>query len=287
VDYRTKEEGYQEYIRQGKIQTGADDGCLHCIDLVNYGKSRKKHRNGCPCAFETNDHIMLPNDIKLGSVPNTHTMEAQDNIEAHENAALGAASAISFKKAAIDVVLSASHAVADEGQNSTGVKHKHQDMDDMLLLSSTVEVKRKIMEEAKGEHISSTLEVKGNIIDESYSVERWVCEDISADLDDNRISLSEVQDFLELSHFDPDEYNIEDSIVFMYKTSLLHTSNGNYSTGKAPPLVRSDEENTNVIAYFQAVVQSKGSQKLLNRWLTREEAIEVIYVVTFCVFEWK
>ncbi len=71
----------------------------------------------------------------------------------------------------------------------------------------------------------------------------------------------------------------------MYKTSLLHTSNGNYSTGKAPPLVRSDEENTNVIAYFQAVVQSKGSQKLLNRWLTREEAIEVIYVVTFCVFE--
>jgi hypothetical protein len=170
-------------------------------------------------------------------------------------------------------------------QKSKGVKHKHQNIDDMIQLSSAIEVKRKKIDEAKGEHISCTLDMKRNKIDESYCVERRICEDITADIDDNQNCLSEIRDFLDLYHFDPDEYNMEDSIVFMYKMALLYTSYGNYCTGKAPPLVRSDEENTNLIAYFQAVVQSKGTQKLLNRWLTREEAIEVIYFVTFGVFE--
>jgi hypothetical protein len=72
---------------------------------------------------------------------------------------------------------------------------------------------------------------------------------------------------------------MEDSIVFMYKMALLYTSYGNYSIGKAPLLVRSDEENNYVIAYFQAKVQSKATQKYLNHWLTREEAIEEIYLL--------
>jgi hypothetical protein len=59
---------YQEYVNQGKIQIGAADGCLHCTDLVNYGKSTKKHMNGCPGAFKTNDHIMSTNGIGLANV---------------------------------------------------------------------------------------------------------------------------------------------------------------------------------------------------------------------------
>lgn len=86
-------------------------------------------------------------------------------------------------------------------------------------------------------------------------------------------SLKEVHDLLDLSNFDPDEYNVEDSIVFLYKMALLYTFHGNYATDKAPPVVRTDEENDNVIAYFKAIVQSKDTRQYLNHWLKREEAI--------------
>ncbi len=89
----------------------------------------------------------------------------------------------------------------------------------------------------------------------------------------------EVHDLLDLSDFDPDEYNVEESIVFMYKMALLHSSYGNYGTAKAPPVVRTDKESNNVIAYFQVVVQSKETRQKLNRWLTREETIEVSNVL--------
>jgi hypothetical protein len=104
-------------------------------------------------------------------------------------------------------------------------------------------------------------------------------EDITANMDNNQNSFNEIHDFLDLSQFDLDEYNMEDFIVFMYKMALLYMSYGNYIIGKAPPLVRSNEENNYVIAYFQAKVQSKATQKYLNLWLTREEAIEVIYLL--------
>lgn len=170
-------------------------------------------------------------------------------------------------------------------KKSKVVKHKCQSIDDIIQLSSTIEVKREkidqscSVEEGKCENISSTLEVKRNIIDQSYSIERGLDEDITANMDKNQNSLNEIHDFLDLSHFDPNEYNMEDSIVFLYNMALLYTSYGNYSTGQAPPLVKSDEENNNVIAYFQDVVQSKGTQKYLNRWLTTEEAVEVIYLL--------
>jgi hypothetical protein len=36
------------FTTHGKFQVGADGGCLHCLDLVNKGKSSQKHSNGCP-----------------------------------------------------------------------------------------------------------------------------------------------------------------------------------------------------------------------------------------------
>lgn len=102
-------------MNEGKIQTGADDGCLRCMDLVNYWKSTKKHTTGCPGAFKTNDVIMSPNDIGLATFPK------RDNIEAYENAALNAASAISVIDAAVDVAVSASDAIADEIQFNNGI----------------------------------------------------------------------------------------------------------------------------------------------------------------------
>jgi hypothetical protein len=35
------------YNLHGKFLAGADSGCLHCIELVNKGKSEKKHSNVC------------------------------------------------------------------------------------------------------------------------------------------------------------------------------------------------------------------------------------------------
>jgi hypothetical protein len=36
------------FTTHGNFQAGADGGCLHCLDLVNKGKSYQKHTNGCP-----------------------------------------------------------------------------------------------------------------------------------------------------------------------------------------------------------------------------------------------
>jgi hypothetical protein len=98
-------------------------------------------------------------------------------------------------------------------------------------------------------------------------------------MEENQNPPEEVHDLLDLSDFDPDEKNVEESIVFMYKMALLHTSYGNYGTAKAPPVVRTEKESNNVIAYFQAVVQSKQTRQKLNHWLKREETIEVSNVL--------
>ena len=63
----------------------------------------------------------------------------------------------------------------------------------------------------------------------------------------------------------------------MYKFSLLHSSYGNLGDTKPPPTV-SDVDQTNVVAYIKVVVQIKGGNQKF-RWLTKYEAIEVIYYI--------
>lgn len=36
------------YTTHSMFQAGADSNCLHCLDLVNKGKSDQKHTNACP-----------------------------------------------------------------------------------------------------------------------------------------------------------------------------------------------------------------------------------------------
>jgi hypothetical protein len=60
----------------------------------------------------------------------------------------------------------------------------------------------------------------------------------------------------------------------MYQKSLLYLSYGNYATGTAVPTVRTEAEESNIVAYFKLVVKTKGGQ-LRNRWLTKDEAIKV------------
>jgi hypothetical protein len=73
-----------------------------------------------------------------------------------------------------------------------------------------------------------------------------------------------------------DYFNVEEAVVLMYDKSLHYTHNGNYGSGKAPPTVRTECEATNVVAYFKALVNTPSGQ-LIERWLTKDEAIEVSF----------
>jgi hypothetical protein len=86
--------------------------------------------------------------------------------------------------------------------------------------------------------------------------------------------LSSMEGSCDLSNFDHDAFNVDEAVVLMYQKSLLFSSYGNYAAGKPPPTVRSDVEETNVVAYFKVVVKTEQGQ-LINRWVTKDEAIEV------------
>jgi hypothetical protein len=102
-------------VNEGKILTGADDGCLRCMDLVNYWSPPKNTQMAVLVLSRqmmSSCHLMT---LDLATFPK------QDNIEAYENAALNAASAISVIDAAVDVAVSASDAIADEIQFNNGI----------------------------------------------------------------------------------------------------------------------------------------------------------------------
>ena len=86
--------------------------------------------------------------------------------------------------------------------------------------------------------------------------------------------LSSMEGSCDLSNFDPDYFDVEEAVVLMYEKSLHFTSYGNFAAGKAPPTVRTEFEAANVVAYFQAVENTRSGQ-LINHWLTKDEAIEV------------
>jgi hypothetical protein len=99
----TFQKAFQACVNQGKIQTGADAGCLRCLDLVNEGKSSKKHMTACPGDFKTDDNIMSPNDIWITTVPKPAKVEVYGTAELNADFAK-----VNVKNAAADVDVVAS-----------------------------------------------------------------------------------------------------------------------------------------------------------------------------------
>jgi len=89
------------------------------------------------------------------------------------------------------------------------------------------------------------------------------------------LDCQQYENILDLSDFSPDKYNVEDSIAYMYKMALLHTSYGNYANGKSPPLVNREQQQPNVVSYFKLLVTSKKKGHNFNYWLNKWETIEV------------
>ncbi len=341
---RISQEAFQFFINQGKIQTGADAGCLRCIDIVYEVKSSKKHMNACPGDFKTDDDALLANNIAVTSVPKRKKFEPKNNVELNvdsakqyqENAAADVAIVASkvfgnvaynnaipnslsedlfeiswnpeLKPALTEgtntnsrdafMVDSCDKEVNNLNHNEEEVKQKCQHITEVLQLSPTSAVKRRksntsrdaFMVDSCDEEVynlnhneaevkqhqsmtevlqlSPTSTEKRRKSNTSWNVEEReeiLDEHTGVEMEENQNPHEEVHDLLDLSDFDPDENNVEESIVFMYKMALLHTSYRNYGTAKAPPVVRTDKESNNVIAYFQAVVQSKQTRQKLNR----------------------
>ena len=84
---RTRQEAFELYIRQGKIQTGADLGCVRCIELVDIGRSSKRHMKACPAADTTpkkvsdlNKNIKFNNDLEKGNTSVKESIRVADDV---------------------------------------------------------------------------------------------------------------------------------------------------------------------------------------------------------------
>ena len=225
------------------IRHGAAIGCLRCTDLLDKGHSTNKHSTTCPVSKHRAGRGK-EGDITDSPASKCHpcsTANVGENPDSNINA----------------------HHFEDLKQQDEhfDVCESFQENNDIYVEESLVEpkkpsgTKRKRQEELIDDEDLLMSQNEGNDED-------WI---------------DETQQSCNLSNFSADNYDVENAVAMMYKLSLLHSSYGNLGDTKPPPTV-SDVDQTNVVAYIKLVVQIKGGDRKF-RWLTKYEAIEVIFYI--------
>ena len=123
-----------------------------------------------------------------------------------------------------------------------------------------------------GQEVKDSLEVLSNNYNDDVTEQVLLQNSYQMDVG----CLSSMEGSCDLSNFDHDYFNVEEAVVHMYEKTLNYTHNGNYGSAKAPPTVRTESEARNVVAYFKFLVNTPSGQ-LIERWLTKDEAIEVSF----------
>ena len=242
------------------IRHGAAIGCLRCTDLLDKGHSTNKHSTTCPVSKHRSgrgkegDNTDSPaskchpcstanvgenSDSNIDHIKYTDIGRIDDNV--HDNA----------------------HHFEDLKQQDEhfDVCESFQENNDIYDEESLVEpkkpsgTKRKRQEELIDDEDLLMSQNEGNDED-------WI---------------DETQQSCNSSNVSADNYDVENAVAMMHKLSLLHSSYGNLGDTKPPPTV-SDVDQTNVVAYIKVVVQIKGGNQKF-RWLTKYEAIEVIFYI--------
>jgi hypothetical protein len=225
------------------IRHGAAIGCLRCTDLLDKGHSTNKHSTTCPVSKHRSGRGKEGDntDSPASKCHPCSTANVGENPDSNINA----------------------HHFEDLKQQDEhfDVCESFQENNDIYVEESLVEpkkpsgTKRKRQEELIDDEDLLMSQNEGNDED-------WI---------------DETQQSCNLSNFSADNYDVENAVAMMYKLSLLHSSYGNLGDTKPPPTV-SDVDQTNVVAYIKLVVQIKGGDRKF-RWLTKYEAIEVIFYI--------
>ncbi len=242
------------------IRHGASIGCLRCTDLLDKGHSTNKHSITCP-VIKHRAGIGNEGDIKDSPASKCHPCTTADVCENPDS------NIDHIKDTDIGIIHDNVHDNAHQFEDLKQ-QDEHFDVCETFQESNEMYVEESLVETT--EPFGRKRKRQEELLDDENLL-------MSQKEENDEDWLDETQQFCNLSNFSADNYDVENDVAMMYKFSLLHSSYGNLGDTKPPPTV-SDVDQTNVVAYIKVVVQIKGGDRKF-RWLTKYEAIEVIYYI--------